>query len=300
MKAGELAALGRALGVLGDGKASDFIAGIMVNTEGWKPTRPRAVGILGRELRGDSDAVKAARRKLAMVLIQLAKAGLVYDMPTTDHLFLAAAIGTEDVRKLLASELIDDKGRPQMALAGVLGWMHHKADKAKVWNDLIAAKIAAAPDGDVRAMWLILKAYSASIRGDVIQPQHGRASLESAMAAAKSQDVRLLVVRHFLRGYYQSKQRLAAIKFLQSIKGQFSGDALKQVGTLQQRLRAELTAYLVKRIVYVRKCAKNMVDLAAQAETDKKRKFFLKWRDFDRERERKLLEQLEEIERIGQ
>ena len=244
MKAGELAALARALHVLGDGKASDFIASIMAKTEGWKPTRPSEVGILGRELRGDSDVVKAARRKLAMVLVRLAGAGLVYDKPTTDHRTMAVAIGAKNVRKLLVSELIDEKGRPRIALAGVLGWMHHKADKAGAWNDLIADKIAAAKDGDVKAMWLIVSAYSASIRGDVIQPRHGRPSLESAMAVAKSQDVRLLVVRHFLRGYYQSNQRLAAIEFLRSAKVHFSGDALKQVNLLQQRVWAELAAYL--------------------------------------------------------
>ena len=296
MNANELAALGRALDILGDGKASDFIAAVMVKTEGWQPLRSREIGILGLELRGDSDGVKAARRKLATVLVQLAKVGLVYDRPTTDHRSLGVAIGTEDVRKLLESELIDDKSRPQMALAGVLGWMYHKANKAKVWNDLIAAKVAAAKDGDTKAMWLMVRAYSASIRGDVIQPQLGRPWLTSAMGAAKSQDVRLLAVHHFMRGYYQSNQRLIAIKFLQSVKEQFSGDARKQIDSLQQRLRAELTAYLTMILAHVQSRAAYQDGLAARTEDESRKKLLRKWGDYFRKQERELLGRLVQIE----
>ena len=130
-----------------------------------------------------------------------------------------------------------------MAIAKILAWSYRAADDLKTWRAVVNAELAKeAVTGDTRAMWLMIDAYNRAIVPFEPAGKWGIGSLTQALGCAESEPVRLDVIRQIGIYYRQMKRPAAAVSVIESIKNQFTGEALAEVETIQKGLAAAVAA----------------------------------------------------------
>jgi len=155
----------------------------------------------------------------------------------------ALPIGTASTRETVQGALLDTEGNPRLAIAKILAWSYRNADALKTWRAVVDAELAKeAVTGDTRALWLMIDAYNRAIVPFEPAARWGIGSLTQALGCAQSEPVRLDVIRQIGIYYRQMKQPQAAVGVIESIKNQFTGDALAEVEAIRKGLAAAAAA----------------------------------------------------------
>ena len=151
---------------------------------------------------------------------------------------MSSLLGTPESRQLLQDELIDDQGNPRLAAAKILAWAYRGAGQLKDWRKLVDDKIAAG-QGDSKALWLAVKAYSDTLVTQPPNPLARKPGLDQALAAAASDPVKMAVLGELVELYKEAKREAAAVDLLDSVKSQVGGDTAKAIEGLQAQLRRD-------------------------------------------------------------
>jgi len=142
-------------------------------------------------------------------------------------------------RRIVRGALIDPQGVPRVKVGKILAWAHrNRNSEFKKWTKYVDGELAKSGAGsDARAAWLMIKAHSAAIRPNTIYPSAGIRWLRQAVAAARSEPMRLAVVDELTDYFEQKKCPELAVSLIESIAEQFSGQALMRLRNVQQRAR---------------------------------------------------------------
>ncbi len=152
---------------------------------------------------------------------------------------LSLPLGTALTRTTVQDAMFDSQGMPRLPVLTILTWANRQWGDYVGWRSYVAQQVAEA-EGDGKAIWLLGKAFVQVVRGPRV-PVYGRGkdSLDLAMGAAESPAVRLAVARE-LTTYYDHRNRLSlAVSFMESIAGQFEGDALAELRAMQTVAKAD-------------------------------------------------------------
>ena len=180
----------------------------------------------------------------AAAVARLAREGKLADLPRFHYHLFAVPLGTPATRQTVQAELIDSEGHVRVGVAKLLTWACRDVGEFKSWQSLLDEKVAEAPAGDAKALWLMAKAFTEQLRPLPIDLKRGYSWLDKALAEAKSEPVRLRAVRE-LAGYYESVNFCpVGISALESIKGQFSPSGSVEIVSIQARLAKAHSARL--------------------------------------------------------
>ncbi|MCY2929463.1 MAG: hypothetical protein NTV86_08200 [Planctomycetota bacterium] len=147
---------------------------------------------------------------------------------------LGAVMLTPKSRQPLYAELTNDKGHARAGAWEVLAWSHCLSATPMEWVKYLDDKIAATK-GDAQAYWLMARAYAQTVNMcGATDPFEGRKFINQAYAAAESDETRLYVARRIAMGYAYIVERAKGQAFLDSIAGQFAGEAKDSFARLQQ------------------------------------------------------------------
>ncbi len=149
---------------------------------------------------------------------------------------MSSLLCTPESRQLLQDELIDNQGNPRLAAAKILAWAYRDVGQLKDWRKLVDDKIAAS-QGDSKALWLAVKAYSDTLVTQPPNPLARKPGLDQALAAAASDPVKMAVLGELVELYKEAKREAAAADLLDSVKSQVGGDTAKSIEGLQAQLR---------------------------------------------------------------
>jgi len=133
--------------------------------------------------------------------------------------YLAAPLGTVEARQILQEALLDPQGNPRQGVARVLSWAYRQQGDFEAWEDLLDQRTGQT-SGDTKALWLLARAYAESTGLAEPNPLVGRKWLDQALAAARTDPVRLLALDELTRGYVKIQRHQTAIDLLESVAGQ--------------------------------------------------------------------------------
>jgi hypothetical protein len=187
---------------------------------------------------------------MAEVLARLARTGKLY----SDKRGRLCALGWQrrklgfclakaDVRNILQAELADAAGSPRLDVAKILSHAYRLARDSEGWQALLDQKISQSDAADVKATWLLARAYAESVETRVRSPLLGKQWLSQALATAQSGGVKLLAVQELVRGYMLIHNYTAASSLLDSVAGQFQGDDAAQIEELREQVTNAKDSY---------------------------------------------------------
>ncbi len=184
-------------------------------------------------------------------------------LPMTDwrtHNIIARGLGTPETQQMFEELLHDEQGHVRIEVANILTWSYRKLLKEKHWEEQIDEHVKAA-NGDAKAKWLMVKAYSASIRniGKERLPLDGKQHLDEALAISQSESCRLLVLSELVEGFSLTNRYEEGLSMLESISPQFSAaTAVEQIEQWRSRLEEEQRQHLAERIKWRQEKLKNL------------------------------------------
>ncbi|MHC4984094.1 MAG: hypothetical protein ACYTF6_13120 [Planctomycetota bacterium] len=195
----------------------------------------------------DTDMVSPGREYLqfAAVLAELAGRGAL-EGGGIKHNYLGGALCTDNMRRLVQAELADGKGNLRLGVAKVLTWAYEVAGQLAVWDQYLEGKAADEKlPGDTLAIWLVARAYSASVGPG--GAYRSRKWEDRALEAADSDPCKLRVLREFVNRYGSAEHYDEALELLRSAGGQFA--ETKTAATfeaLRQATRRRRADYLLR------------------------------------------------------
>ena len=156
------------------------------------------------------------------------------------------ALGTPAGRQIVRDALLDAAGNPRLDAAKVLASAYRTYSDFKAWQGYVGQQLAGASDGDKKALWLLAKGYTDSIIPDKQNLLRIEFGATAALAQASTDPVRLLAIRELADSYDQTGRPGVGAKVLESIKGQFAGESLTAVQSIQDELQKKEASRLVK------------------------------------------------------
>jgi hypothetical protein len=160
------------------------------------------------------------------------------DIPLSNCETYALALGTADSRQIVEDELLDGQGNPRLAAAKILAGSYQMTGELPKWCDLIEQKIKGTA-GDTKALWLAAKGYAETRQVDPPNPWRREYWVKAALAAATSEQVKMVILKEFAEHYRVIKRPAMAADLMESVKGQFGADAAADISRLQTQLRQE-------------------------------------------------------------
>ncbi len=149
---------------------------------------------------------------------------------------LAVPLGTPETQQVLENDLLDAQGAPRLDVAKILAWAYRNAGELSPWCDFLESRIAGTED-DTRAFWLAAKGYAMTLVPDPPNRLRRRRWLNDALAAAVSEQGRLVILQEFADFYSGISRPGLAAEMFESVKHQFGGEALAAIKTMQAQLR---------------------------------------------------------------
>lgn len=143
---------------------------------------------------------------------------------------------------------------------------------------------------------MLARAYAESMTVPRRSPLAGKAWLDSSLDTAGSASVRIPALEEMTLGYAVAHEYEQGGEFLNASAARFP-DAQTQaaIRTLRAELKEWTIQYLNRQIRTRRSFAEKMDALAAAAQEDKNKQFFLKCAEYDRQQESELLARLARI-----
>jgi len=178
----------------------------------------------------------------------------------------ALPVSTASTRETVQATLLDSEGNPRLPVAVILAWSYRNAKDFKTWRSIADVELAKeSVTGDTRALWLMIDAHNRTMISFEPEAKWGIGSLTQAFGCAESEPVRLNVIRQIAIYYQQMKDPAAGASVIESIKNQFTGEALAEIETLQKSLAASARAAKAKyeanrRVVVARRRASALAD----------------------------------------
>ena len=202
----------------------------------------RMVGLTGKGKGYPAFAAALARHARAGTLA----AGLARYAPRTywapcDPELLALPLGTPESRVVLQDDLVDGNGNPRLGVAKVLAWAYRNTGETDQWLAFLGEKTART-DGDAKALWCVAKAYADPLVPTRPNARRMKKGLDSALAAAATDQGRLIVLREYVDHYKGLDRPTVAADLLESIRGQFGEESLAAIDAMQEELRREEVA----------------------------------------------------------
>lgn len=151
---------------------------------------------------------------------------------------VSTVLATPETRQMLRDELLDSEGFPRLGAAKLLAWAYRDAGEMAQWRSCVERGLAGA-DGDAKAMWLVVKAFTETLVPDSPNALRRRRVLDAALAAAVSEPTKLVVLNEFADFYRGIYRPGIAADLMESVKQQFSSETAAAVGALQGKLRME-------------------------------------------------------------
>jgi len=152
----------------------------------------------------------------------------------------ASLLREPQARQIIEAELTDAEGVPRPAVAKVLAWIAREGKKLDAWRARVDQEIAVAgSNADRKALWLMIKGCTEPLVEETINPLRGKPWLDSALATAESDAVRLQVVREYVVRYQETRRPGIGVGLLDSIENQFTGDELAVVREMRSVLQAQ-------------------------------------------------------------
>jgi hypothetical protein len=180
----------------------------------------------------------------AQAAARLADAGKLGGQPDWTYDLWGAMVRGPQSRQTMEAELVDPQGNPRLPVAKILAWAHHASGDIEAFLKTQDAKLAdPATQGDVKALWLLVKGYAEALRTQEPRFTRSKPALDQALVAAVSESVRLVVVDEYAKFFLAVYQPGAGIPVLESLKGQFQQQAsLDHLAALKEMLRTAVAA----------------------------------------------------------
>lgn len=156
--------------------------------------------------------------------------------------FYSAPLGTADDRKVVRESLLDASGNPRLAVSKVLSLAYRSggAEEFGQWLEYLAERATAADaTGDGQSLWLLCKADAEPLvprRRNVIRAKWW---LDKALASAESERGRALALAELSGFFRELDARQAAIDVIDSVRDQFTTEAVVDLLVLRQQLQGE-------------------------------------------------------------
>ena len=136
---------------------------------------------------------------------------------------LAIPLCSDATRAVIREVLVDPSGCPRLEAAKLLTHAYHRAHRDDQWRAYLDKQIAET-SGDIKAAWLIVRAYLEDAQPRQHTPLRGKQYLDQALVSAASQDMRLVILRELSMGYYLTGYYDESMNILDSQAGQY-GDS---------------------------------------------------------------------------
>jgi hypothetical protein len=172
----------------------------------------------------------------AQVLARLAHEGKLGDSLAA-MVDSGGPLGTPETRSIVEAEVADPNGCARLAVAGILSRAYRGTNELAAWKAKLDQRIAAAGDtGDLKAGWLLARAYAETLTQVHPYPLRGKDLLNQALAAAQSPSLRFQAVKALVDGYAAIDRHDQGVALLDSVAGQFDGT---EMTSAVQKLRQD-------------------------------------------------------------
>ena len=148
-------------------------------------------------------------------------------------------LNTPQSRATLQKELTDPQGLPRLPVCKLLAWAYREGGAAKEWEGVVDTTLAnTGLSGDQKALWLIAKGHARSLAVDPWNFRRGKPSLDGAMAAAQTENVRLLALGERAEYCANIGRPDLGVQVVESVREQFSSEMSGRLDALCERLRS--------------------------------------------------------------
>jgi hypothetical protein len=137
---------------------------------------------------------------------------------------LGGVLGTPETRQLLRDEVVDAQGSPRLEVVKILASAYRKTGELAAWLKFLGDRLAAIKDeGDIKALWLLARAYTESVQCQPPVMLRGQEWLEGALKTATSGSLQLEAFQDLVRGYVFIGKYDEALKRLDNPGGLLGG-----------------------------------------------------------------------------
>jgi len=192
---------------------------------------------------GLSGPSKDCSRLAATVAALVAKGGLEFRRVGQSKC-VGEAMGTPAGRQIVRDALLDAQGSPRLEAAKILACSYRTYGDFKAWRDYVGQQVSGASDGDRKALWLMVKGYTDAVVPDSPNLLRVAAGATAALSQASTDAVRILAIRELANVYERLDRPGVAVKIIESMKGQFAGDSLATIESMQHELSKKETERL--------------------------------------------------------
>jgi hypothetical protein len=215
-------------------------------------------------------------KAFAMALSRLAQTG---DLVSGRHEVLAFPLGAAEARQTLATVLLDSDGNPRLGVAKILAWAHRTAGEFALWRTLADEKITAS-SGDPKAFWLAVRGYTDALVPTRPDPSRRLAWLKKALQVAQTDGAKIRLLEEIGEFYSQIERPKLAVELIDSVRGQFGGEAAQAVDRLHtqfsrvaarrdlQRERAKARARVSRREAKLAYCRERLNQARERGDTE--------------------------------
>jgi len=183
--------------------------------------------------------------KFAATVAAVASRGALEFRAGWEPLCIGEALGAAETRQIVRDALLDAQGNPRLGLAKVLACTYKQWGGLDEWRAHVDQQVSAAPaNSDKKALWQLVLGYTKSVtpeKPDVLQLRPG---VTAALASAATDQVRVIAWRELADMYVSINRPGVAAQMLESVKGQFTGDSLAAIDSMQKDLQMKEAARL--------------------------------------------------------
>jgi hypothetical protein len=177
-------------------------------------------------------------REYAAIVVGIAVKGKL-DGPYYDAKQWAVALRDPVSRRVLGKSLVDKQGQPRLDVGELLGHVYRSIGKKDEWVQQLDTRARRATDPDTRALWLGVVAQAKGLAPAGRQGIQGKSDLLNALAIARSQDVRLSLLRKLAGCYAGIAMHEKGLAAIRSMKNQFSQEYREKLADLESQLKKD-------------------------------------------------------------
>ena len=147
---------------------------------------------------------------------------------TNNARYLSLPLANPETRAIVQAELTDPNGMPRPGVYKILAWAYRDAGQLRNWKKTLDdAIIASGESGDLKAAWLMARAYAESVptNGNMPAPMCGIHQLMEAYNTADSLSLKCEVLNAIGIAYLAAGKGADGVKLLMERRTDFAGTA---------------------------------------------------------------------------
>lgn len=232
----DLAALVAANGRMGNAKEINRWASQALKTSSAAETKVGPAGLEYRaRLLGAADAATADAEAGRLIGNLKALGEHSAEIPDSTYKTLARSLNTGRWRPKLEAAIADSKGEVNLAVAKTLAWCWKQDDKPRFFVGELGRKTADA-QGDSLARWELARGYAVGLTGRGPRRRLATENIRLALAAAESNEMRLLVLRELAAAADDHESAAYAASLIESLQPQFEGEQAESIQAMLDSL----------------------------------------------------------------